>query len=122
MTGMNAFFRWLRRASPATPWIDAPALATRLGADDPLVVLDVRGPDEFTGPLGHIAGAVNVPLNELPTHLADLTRRGRPIVVVCKTDRRSSTAVQQLRAAGLARVSVLRGGMEGWQALDLPVA
>jgi rhodanese-related sulfurtransferase len=52
-----------------------------------MLVLDVRGPDEFTGPLGHIREAKNVPLNELPAHLHDLVRNDRPVVVVCKTDR-----------------------------------
>jgi len=41
-------------------------------------------------------------------------------VVVCKTDRRSSIAADQLRKAGVADVSVLRGGMESWQELGLP--
>ena len=45
------------------------ALATRLEQDASLIVLDVRGPDEFTGPLGHIGEAKNVPLNELPALL-----------------------------------------------------
>ena len=93
----------------------------RLGVESALFILDVRGPDEFSGPLGHITGATNVPMNELPALLPELVRKGRPVVVVCKTDRRSSIAAHQLREAGVPSVSVLRGGMEQWRALGLSV-
>ena len=46
-------------------------------------------------------------------------RLGKPLVTVCKTDRRSAAAAEQLRAAGAADVTVLRGGMERWRALGL---
>jgi rhodanese-related sulfurtransferase len=119
---MNPLSRWLRRA-PAEPlWIEASSLAARLGADGTPLILDVRGPDEFSGPLGHISGARNVPVGELPAVLPELAREGRPVVVVCKTDRRSSMAAHQLQEAGVPSVSVLRGGMEQWRALGLPVS
>lgn len=119
---MKLLSRWFRR-SPAAPfWIEAAALARRRERDAALLILDVRGPDEFTGPLGHIAGATNLPLNRLPARLPELVRDGRPAVVVCKTDRRSSIAANQLRKAGLADVFVLRGGMERWRKLGLPAS
>jgi len=37
---------------------------------------------------------------------------GKPIVLVCRTDKRSATAARALRAAGFALVEVLRRGME----------
>jgi rhodanese-related sulfurtransferase len=117
---MKLLFRWFRRTPTAPSWIEPAALATRLERDDALLILDVRGPDEFTGPLGHIREATNMPLIELPAHLPVLVRENRPVVVVCKTDRRSSMTAQQLREAGLLDVSVLRGGMEQWRALGLP--
>lgn len=117
---MRLLSRWFRRAPIAPSWIDPAALAARLerGAAPPVV--DVRGPDEFIGPLGHIREAKNMPLNELAAHLPDLVRDNRPVVVVCRTDLRSSMAAQQLQQAGIADVSVLRGGMERWRLLGLP--
>src|SRR5262250_2668995 len=108
---MKLLSRWFRRAPTKPSWIEPEALAARIEGDAPLLALDVRGPDEFTGPLGHIREAKSLPLNELPTQLSDLVRDNRPVVVVCKTDRRSSMAAQQLQQAGMAAVSVLRGGM-----------
>jgi rhodanese-related sulfurtransferase len=119
---MITFLSRLRRSPRAPVWIEARDLAKRVNIDAAVLVLDVRGPDEFVGPLGHITGAVNLPLNELPAHLIQLVDDSRPIVVVCKTDRRSSMAAERLREAGSSNVSVLRGGMEQWRALGLPVA
>jgi rhodanese-related sulfurtransferase len=78
--------------------------------------VDVRGPDEFDGPLGHIDGARNVPLAELRASIPELAAQGRPLVMVCLTDKRSSQAASELAAAGTRDVAVLRGGMKGWRA------
>ena len=105
-------FRRLRITEPA--WIEWDELQRRLTAGAPVMVLDVRQPDEFTSPPGHLPGAVNVPLAELAARTADLARREQSIVVVCKTDRRSARAAAELLAAGLKDVAVLRGGTDGW--------
>ena len=44
-----------------------------------------------------------------------------PIVLVCRTDKRSAAAARTLRAAGFTQVSVLRRGMEQWNEAGLPV-
>ena len=86
------------------------------------VVIDVRGQDEFDGPLGHIPGARNIVLSELWSELHSLSElKETPLVFVCKTDKRSAKAAQLLRDAGFQQISVLRGGMEGWQRSGYPV-
>ena len=100
-------------------WIEPQALAAQLAGSEAPLMLDVRGADEFDGPLGHIAGAVNLPLGELAPRLAELAGASRPLVTVCLTDRRSAAAAAQLRAAGAGRVAVLRGGMQRWRELGL---
>lgn len=111
--------RVLRGTPPvAEPgWIEVPALAARLQRPAPPLVVDVRGADEFTGALGHIDGALNVPLPDLPAHLkaGDLSDAAG-VVLVCKTQVRSAKAAELMRAAGLRDVAVLRGGMEAWAA------
>ncbi len=113
---MIAFLpRLLHRFRAKEPaWIESDELHRRLSVGDQIVVLDVRQPDEFTAPPGHVPGAVNVPLGELAERTPDLAQRKQPIVVVCKTDRRSARAATQLLAAGFKDVCVLRGGTDGW--------
>ena len=119
---MKLLSRWFGRSPAAPSWIEAAALVARREQDAALLILDVRGTDEFTGPLGHITGATNLPLDKLPERIADVVRQNLPVVVVCKTDRRSSIAADQLTKAGVADVSVLRGGMERWRELGFPAS
>jgi rhodanese-related sulfurtransferase len=114
---MLAHLARLFRAPAAAPiWVEAAELRRWLAGEGAPVVVDVRGPDEFDGPLGHIDGARNIPLAELPTHTEELAAEGRPLVMVCLTDKRSSQAAADLAAAGLRNIAVLRGGMKNWRA------
>src|SRR5215472_9013277 len=112
---LAALTRLFRRV-PEPAWLDVAALRRRLAAAPAPLVVDVRGRDEFDGPLGHIEGARNIPLAELPAQRAELAGAGRPVVLVCLTDKRSAAAAAQLAAAGLREISVLRGGMTAWRA------
>jgi sulfur dioxygenase len=84
-------------------------------------VADVRGADEFNGPLGRIPGAVLVPLPELVSRLDELSR-DRPVVTVCRSGARSAQAVVILQKAGFRDVANLRGGMLRWRAEGHAVA
>jgi len=107
------------RGSPA--WIEANELKRRLDRGEAVTVVDVRGHDEFVGPLGHIATAHNIPVAELESRLAELAGLERgPVVLVCRTDKRSAIAARTLRAAGFTQVTVLRRGMEQWNETGLP--
>ena len=110
-----AIARLFGKAPPEPVWLDVAALRARLAGTASPLVLDVRGADEFDGPLGHIAGALNVPLPELDARTAEIVGAGRPVVCVCLTDKRSSAAAAALTAAGIADVAVLRGGMKAWR-------
>jgi rhodanese-related sulfurtransferase len=83
-------------------------------------ILDVRERDEFDGPLGHIPGAVNVPLGELDAHAEELPR-DRPVVTVCRAGGRSSRGSLMLKNAGIEQSANLAGGMLRWRALNFPV-
>jgi rhodanese-related sulfurtransferase len=113
---MLAFLtRLLRRQhAPEPAWIDSDELQGRLASGNPPVIVDVRQPEEFTAPPGHLPGAVNMPLADLAGHAAALKAGGQAVVLVCKTDRRSGRAATHLLAAGLRDVAVLRGGTDGW--------
>src|ERR1700690_1285339 len=114
MVGIIA--RLLGRPAAAEPrWVEVAELRRRLAGAAPPLVLDVREPDEFEGPLGHIEGARNIPLQLLDAHYATLVGDPRPIVCVCLTDKRSAAAAAQLADAGFRDVAVLRGGMKAWR-------
>ncbi|MBP9036094.1 MAG: MBL fold metallo-hydrolase [Pseudomonadales bacterium] len=86
---------------------------------DQVLVLDVREPGEFDSVLGHIAGALLLPLGELRAKL-DNVPRDRPVVAVCRSGARSARATQILDEAGF-RVANLAGGMLRWRAQGLAV-
>src|SRR6516165_11195126 len=57
-----------------------------------------------------------------PKRLAEINAlKDRPVILVCRTDKRSATAAALLRDAGFRDVEVLRGGMERWNQKGLPV-
>lgn len=115
---MNLLSKLLGRpAKEAVAWIDVSELAGLLKTESPPMIVDVRGPAEFTGPLGHIDSAENIPLDQIAGRTTDLMADQRPLVLVCHTDRRSSAAAEHLRRAGREDIAVLRGGMVAWRSL-----
>jgi rhodanese-related sulfurtransferase len=103
-------------------WIEVDELSARLEDGSGVAIIDVRSPDEFKGPLGHIAAARNLPIGELPRRLRELDAlKGQPVVLVCHTDRRSANAAALLDGAGFCDVRVLRGGMVQWNSNGRPV-
>lgn len=74
--------------------------------------LDVREPDELE--LGGVAGAVSVPLGDLPQHV-NVLPAGRPLLVYCASGMRSTTAASLLERAGVGPVVNLKGGYGAWQ-------
>lgn len=114
--------RLIGRLGRSFAWIEINELKRRLESGEAVTVIDVRGPDEFTGPLGHIATARNIPAAELSGRLTELAGLERgPIVVVCQTDKRSAAAAQTLRASGFTQVHVLRRGMAQWREAAHPI-
>jgi phage shock protein E len=95
-------------------------LAAQISSDTAPVVLDVRTPEEFAS--GHIPGAVNVPLNELPGRLASLDLSpSQEIVVHCERGGRAAKAETLLRESGYTDVRDLTGHMEAWRAGGYPL-
>ena len=116
-------------APPAPTW--GPVVITYAGVPevapewvalhrDRLRVLDVRTPAEFDGELGHVDGAQLVPLDDLRDRLQEV-EHDKPVVVVCRTGRRSAMGTQILTKAGIKEAANLSGGMVRWRDLGLPV-
>lgn len=84
-----------------------------------VTILDVRPEDEFA--LGHLPGAVNIPLRALETRLSELNRT-QEIVAYCRGPYcvLSFEAVAALRARGF-KVRRLVDGLPEWRAAGLPI-
>ncbi|MDZ7750915.1 MAG: VTT domain-containing protein [Gammaproteobacteria bacterium] len=101
--------------------VDVETLRHSLEAEEG-TVLDVRTAADFDGEQGHIEGALNLPLEELPSRLDELgDYKGAPLFLVCRTDRRSAKAATILAGNGFTDVHVVRGGMTAWHRQGWPV-
>jgi glyoxylase-like metal-dependent hydrolase (beta-lactamase superfamily II)/rhodanese-related sulfurtransferase len=116
--GMPAEPGWANlRYSFAGVWEIDPHGLEELAAQpgEAVQVLDVREPGEFSGPLGHIKGAVLIPLGQLSERAGELAKN-RPVVAVCRAGGRSAQALNILQQAGFKDVANLTGGMLRWRA------
>jgi uncharacterized membrane protein YdjX (TVP38/TMEM64 family)/rhodanese-related sulfurtransferase len=114
--------RLVRRLREQARFVEASKLWDDLGRTLETVVIDVRSREEFSGRLGHIRGAHNIPIGELSAALLRMAEmKTRPIVLVCKTDNRAARGARLLLHDGFERVLVLRGGMENWLRSGFPV-
>lgn len=104
------------------PQMDPVVLLEQLRQENPPLVLDVRSPEEFIGELGHIHGAVNIPLQQLKQRVHELNDCvERPIAIVCRTDVRSAKAAMVLAKQGFSDVHIVGKGMTGWNEHGYPV-
>lgn len=85
-----------------------------------LTVLDVRTAKEYAE--GRIAPSAHIPIEELAGRAEELAaKRDRPLVVVCRTERRSRMAARVLNRAGFTEVYVMQGGLTQWAGEGRPV-
>lgn len=66
-------------------------------------IVDVRTPEEFNE--GHVAGAINIPLDQLPQRIKEFKEMPTPIVAYCRSGNRSGMAVSLLKQNGINDVS-----------------
>lgn len=94
-----------------------PAEASAAAAGGALIV-DVRELDEFT--TERITGVALVPLSAFRDRYVELPK-DRPLLMVCHTGVRSSSATMFLRQNGWSDVRNVTGGMVGWRQAGLPI-
>jgi adenylyltransferase/sulfurtransferase len=82
------------------------------------ILVDVREPWESEQ--SRIAGAVLIPLAELPQRLDEIPA-DRDVYVHCRLGGRSSRAVEFLHEHGRPRAINVVGGIEAWEKAGLPV-
>jgi phage shock protein E len=79
------------------------------------LLLDVRRADEFSQ--GHLSGAVNIPVDQLPQHLSALSKKTyKTAVVYCRSGNRSAKAADILRKNGWRVIDVAT--QQNWNRYD----
>ena len=83
-------------------------------------VLDVREDSEFKG--GHVLNAIHIPLGKLKDRIGELEKfKSQPVVVICRSGNRSSSACVALGKQGFDQAYNLAGGVMAWEKSKLPL-
>lgn len=100
----------------ALPTVAPQALWQQLCSAHPPLVYDVREPREYRH--AHIPQAHLLPLPKLLAEAPDLPH-DQPVVLTCRTGRRSARAAHALRSRGYDNIAILDGGLTAWEAVHL---
>jgi rhodanese-related sulfurtransferase len=97
----------------------SPTEAVRM-MNDGAVLVDVRSVNQFKD--GHIAGARNVPGDQIADGAKALEKfRDKTIITCCESGITSGSAARKLTELGYKQVFNLRGGLAAWRQDNLPV-
>jgi len=117
---MKTLKEMLSEARQVIPEQGPAELRRRLDAGEPLVLVDVRDPDEYRD--GFIEPATNISRGFLEFRIGTAaTDPTTPIVLYCQTGLRSMLAAKALRELGYQNVVNLQGGFQRWAQSGLPV-
>ncbi|MGE7139604.1 rhodanese-like domain-containing protein [Luteibacter sp. NPDC031894] len=123
MTGFRASLLFIALVLPVVAWgqdVSRNALAARMAAHEAPLLLDVRTPAEYRE--GHLAGALNVPVDEVAArHGALAVAHDRELVVYCKSGKRAARARETLQSLGYTNVRLLEGSADAWRAEGRPL-
>ena len=98
--------------------IDVEELKNRLNSGEDILLLDVRTEKDFNGEQGHISASRLIPLEELVQRIEELSGyMEKPVLTICRTDKKSGKAAKILAGKGFADVHVVKGGMTAWNDL-----
>ena len=100
------------------PEMSVEALHARLATRADVQVIDVR--EDWEWAQGHIAGAVHIPLSELPARLGEIDA-ARAVAFICHLGGRSELATRFARQHGISRAANVVGGMDSWESRGYPV-
>ncbi len=97
--------------------ISVSEVKAKIDSAEQILLLDVRTGEEFDGSLGHIDGAILIPLQELMQRISELDdHKDKEIIVICHSGSRSGIATQLLRDKGYNALN-MDGGMIAWNYL-----
>lgn len=117
-------------AQALTQRIDVDRLLAWMEADEPLLLIDVREPDEYAA--GHLPGALSIPRGLIEPaadrdyaardpDLADARWQRVVLYCDCPTGARAVFAAEALQRMGFQHAFYLAGGMGMWQSEGMPL-
>jgi rhodanese-related sulfurtransferase len=118
LAGCVTVNRWLasREAGKAPFRVVRAGVANEIVRDAPEVfILDLRSPEEFQGPKGHLRNALNIPLGRMPYRLLEIRSfRAETFLVYCSSDECGQTGMRILKDSGFPDAILIDGGIDGW--------
>ncbi len=100
------------------PQIHPTQLKQMLDAGAPVVLLDVRQPEEHA--FCALPGSVLIPLGELPSRAQEVEPGEALVVVYCHHGVRSLSGAMILQQFGVEDVASMAGGIDAWSRLVDP--
>lgn len=91
----------------------SPKEAATMQSAQKALIIDVREDSEWQEQ--HIPGAVHIPLSQLASRMGELKNQHAPLIMQCRSGKRSAQAQALLKAAGVTGVYNLEGGLIAWQ-------
>jgi rhodanese-related sulfurtransferase len=99
--------------------LEVDVAATVAALEDPNVqIIDCREQNEWDA--ARAKGMTLMPLDSIGQRMGELDK-DRPVIVVCRSGRRSLVAAQQLAAAGFSNAKSMNGGLIAWAELGHPL-
>lgn len=106
--------------SQNAPTIDVVTIRALMATESDVLLVDVRTPGEYE--TAHIAGSINLPLDQVDAHLQHIVAAaGGTMVIVCQSGNRAGQCQSKLAAAGVTGPRVLTGGLNAWLTAGGPV-
>ena len=102
--------------------IDAKGLFESISSGKPLLLIDVRQPEELS--YGAIEGALNFPLSDIPSRMDELEgliseqNSLTAVVMICRVGGRSQQVIQLLENRGSRQLTNLVGGTQKYSEFD----
>ncbi|MHA1598739.1 MAG: rhodanese-like domain-containing protein [Alphaproteobacteria bacterium] len=118
--------RMMPRLMAGVPFVEPKMVHDLMSQGEDVIVIDVRSPEEFTGKLGHVPGAVNLQGGDVNKRLTDAggqlnELKNEKVFVTCRTHNRSPRTARILKKAGFTNIAIVKGGMVSWNKEGLPV-
>lgn len=86
-------------------------------AQDKMILIDVRQPEEYQGDLGHIPASQLIALDMLSERIQEIPKN-KTIIFICRSGNRSARAASFALDMGYQDVYNLKGGMILWNELS----